>query len=35
VPGGDLLLEWDGEGSVFMTGDAVEVFTGEWQGDGV
>jgi diaminopimelate epimerase len=28
--GGELLLEWDGEGSVFMTGPAVEVFRGEW-----
>jgi len=33
--GGELLLEWDGEGSVFMTGPAVLVFTGEWNGDGV
>jgi diaminopimelate epimerase len=33
--GGDLLLEWDGEGSVTMTGPVVEVFTGEWPGDGV
>ena len=28
--GGDLLLEWDGEGPVYQTGPAVEVFTGEW-----
>jgi diaminopimelate epimerase len=29
--GGDLLLEWDGEeGSVYQTGPAVEVFTGDW-----
>jgi diaminopimelate epimerase len=28
--GGDLLLEWDGEGSVFMTGPAVEVFQGDY-----
>ena len=34
--GGDLHLEWDGEGRpVFMTGPAVEVFTGEWRGDGM
>ncbi len=33
--GGDLLLEWDGEGSVFKTGPAVEVFRGEWHGDGM
>ncbi len=30
LPGGDLLLEWDGEGSVSMTGPAEEVFTGVW-----
>lgn len=30
LPGGELLLEWDGDGSVFMTGPAVEVFTGDW-----
>jgi len=31
LPGGDLTLEWpDDHGSVFMTGPAVEVFTGEW-----
>ena len=33
--GGDLRLEWDGEGSVFMTGPAVTVFEGVWSGDGV
>ena len=32
LPGGELVLEWDGKGSVFMTGPAVEVFTGEWPG---
>ncbi len=32
LPGGDLQLEWDGAGSVFMTGGATEVFSGEWQG---
>ncbi len=32
LTGGDLLLEYDGKGSVFMTGNAVEVFTGEWPG---
>lgn len=36
LPGGDLVVEWpdrsDGSlGSVFMTGPAVEVFTGEWR----
>jgi diaminopimelate epimerase len=29
-PGGDLVLEWDGKGSVFMTGPATRVFDGEW-----
>jgi diaminopimelate epimerase len=31
LPGGDLELEWPGaDQSVFMTGPATEVFTGEW-----
>jgi diaminopimelate epimerase len=31
LPGGDLLLEWDEKTNhVFMTGPAVEVFSGEW-----
>jgi diaminopimelate epimerase len=30
LPGGDLLLEWDGGGSVFMTGPATRVFDAEW-----
>ncbi len=31
LPGGDLELEWpDDDASVFMTGPATEVFTGEW-----
>lgn len=31
--GGDLLLEWDAEADrVWMTGPAVEVFSGEWSG---
>lgn len=31
LPGGDLNLEWPGDGaSVFMTGPATEVFSGEW-----
>jgi diaminopimelate epimerase len=31
LPGGDLELEWpDPASSVFMTGPATEVFTGEW-----
>ncbi len=28
LPGGDLLVEWDGSGSVFLTGRAEEVFDG-------
>lgn len=30
LPGGDLTLEWDGEGAVFMSGPAVRVFDAEW-----
>jgi diaminopimelate epimerase len=30
VPGGELTLEWDGQGEVFMTGPAEEVFAGVW-----
>ncbi len=30
LPGGDLELAWDGEGSVFMTGPAARVFDGDW-----
>ncbi len=30
MPGGDLVLEWDGEGPVFMTGPAVRVFDADW-----
>ena len=31
LPGGDLDLEWpDDSASVFMTGPATEVFSGEW-----
>jgi len=33
LPGGDLHLEWDEKTNhVFMTGPAVEVFSGEWPG---
>jgi diaminopimelate epimerase len=33
LPGGDLELEWRAENNhVYMTGPAVEVFTGEWNG---
>jgi diaminopimelate epimerase len=31
LPGGDLLLEWrESDNCVYMSGPAVEVFTGEW-----
>ncbi len=30
VPGGELDLEWTDDNHVFMTGPAVEVFTGTW-----
>ncbi len=30
LPGGDLELEWSNEGPVFLTGPAVEVFSGDW-----
>ncbi len=31
LPGGDLRLDWSGPGNpVYMTGPAVEVFSGEW-----
>jgi len=35
LPGGELLLEWDGQGAVAMTGPAVEVFSGDWPARGV
>jgi diaminopimelate epimerase len=28
--GGDLQLDWDSDGRIYMTGPAVEVFSGEW-----
>jgi len=31
LPGGTLTVEWDGQGEVFLQGDAVEVFEGEWK----
>ena len=31
LPGGDLELEWATDGNVYMTGPAVEVFSGEWR----
>jgi len=33
LPGGDLELEWNqSDNHVYMTGEAVEVFSGEWNG---
>lgn len=32
LPGGDLELEWAENGNVFLTGPAVEVFSGIWEG---
>jgi len=32
LPGGDLELEWAADGNVYMTGPAVEVFSGQWSG---
>jgi len=34
LPGGDLEIEWPPESSVFMTGPAVEVFSGDWPDQG-
>jgi diaminopimelate epimerase len=31
LPGGTLNISWDGQGEVYMEGDAVEVFEGEWR----
>lgn len=30
LPGGDLLIKWAGDGHVYMTGPAVEVYSGVW-----
>jgi len=30
LPGGDLELEWSDTGEVYLTGPAVEVFSGDW-----
>lgn len=32
LPGGTLEIEWSGSNKVYLTGPAVEVFAGEWQG---
>jgi diaminopimelate epimerase len=34
LPGGDLELEWAEDGHAYMTGPAVEVFSGEWKESG-
>ena len=31
LPGGDLELDWATDNHVYMTGEAVEVFSGEWR----
>ncbi len=31
LAGGTLRVEWDGQGEVFLSGPAVEVFEGEWR----
>ena len=31
LPGGVLRISWDGQGEVYLEGDAVEVFEGEWK----
>jgi diaminopimelate epimerase len=33
LPGGELELEWASDNHVYMTGEAVEVFSGEWGRD--
>lgn len=30
LPKGDLMVEWEGDGDVYLTGPAEEVFRGEW-----
>ncbi|MFA5374286.1 MAG: diaminopimelate epimerase [Dehalococcoidia bacterium] len=32
LPGGTLIIDWDGKGQVKLTGPAEEVFKGEWLG---
>ncbi len=31
LPGGTLVIDWDGEGEVYLEGPAEEVFSGEWE----
>jgi diaminopimelate epimerase len=33
LPGGDLELHWGDDNHVYMTGPAVEVFSGQWEGN--
>ena len=35
LPGGSLVIEWDGKGDVFLSGPAEYVFTGVWEEPGV
>ncbi len=30
LPGGELKIEWADDDRIYMTGPAVEVFTGDW-----
>jgi diaminopimelate epimerase len=34
LPGGDLTIEWDGQGPIFLDGPADYVFEGSWSSDG-
>ncbi|MFH1921886.1 MAG: diaminopimelate epimerase [Planctomycetota bacterium] len=34
LPGGDLELQWADDNHAYMTGPAVEVFSGDWSGNG-
>ena len=34
LPGGELLVRWDGEGEVLLDGPATHVFSSEWPLDG-
>jgi diaminopimelate epimerase len=35
LPGGDLELEWAADNHVYLSGEAVEVFRGEWEEKGL
>ncbi len=35
LPGGDLELQWAADNHVYLTGDAVEIFSGEWEEEGL